>query len=188
MDITNKGARNGVDNGYVSFLPVGAVLAGGFILSKKAKEKKYSNKQTEDLKNRYPPKDSYAEQSRLVATLQRERAIAAELADKSKGTNPKLRTEYQARVKAYDEYLKDANALMEGLKKAEAEITEAAASSQQIASQQAESTASLVSSSGVPASSAVSPDSVTKKTNWLLYGGIAAALLVVVMVVRKRKP
>lgn len=131
MDIAvHGGTRNGLDSGYFNFAPL-IPIAGGIILSKKAREKrakKYSSAELQQLQNDFPFADTSDGQLVVIQNIKARRSFWESELSKSKAKKTKDRV--KAYIKSVDEYLKDANDYLDEVLKSEKEAADLAAQAQ----------------------------------------------------------
>lgn len=184
---------------FYDFVPApvyAAAAVGVNALVKKKRAKKYGNKQAQDLANRFPPATDSAKQEGIISAMERERTDL-EL-QRTQAKSKKTRQTLDARIIAYNEVLKDARQHLSDLQ----DLEQKAAASAQTTTTTTTTTATTTEVPGGAQTDVVmdskpvkladatkgdailetaQPESATKKPNYLLWIGIGAVVLLLVL-------
>jgi hypothetical protein len=180
---------------FFDFVPPPVYAAAGVgvnALVKKKRAKKYGNRQAQDLANRFPPASDSSKQEGIISAMERERTDL-EL-QRTQVKSKKTRQSLDARIIAYNEVLKDARQHLADLQDLE---QKAAASAQTTTTTTTEVPGGAqtdvvletqpknigAATTTDPLLESAIPDS-NKKPNYLLWVGIGAVVLLLVL--RKR--
>jgi len=182
---------------YFDFVPTVPVYAAAAVgvnaLVKKRRAKKYGNSQAQDLANRFPPASDSETQQGNISAMEKERG-RIEL-ERTQVKSKKSRQSLDARIFAYNEVLRDARqhlADLQDLEKKTAEFDRAAGRLSVSDVPGGSQTDVVIDNQPISVADATQGDAIldtaqpesTKKPNYLLWVGLGA--IVLLLVLRKR--
>ena len=188
MDIQEKinSQRNGVEGDFFNFLPVAAAGVAVLAVVSKKKNKKYAEKQLQDLQASYPFAETSSQQDLVITKL---KAVKAQKQNDLKvAKSSATKKSIEAYIGAINQYLMDANDYRKELAAAEKADAAGADAGSQVVSEQMSIEQQKVLAELQPAGSgSISETTDGKKKNIFIYAGIGVAVLVILVALITKK-